>query len=93
MISSRRTGIFASVTIAAAALTILIIAGAQGHQLTLPADVPRADESGRVPINDIDMWYAIFNKRGDDPVLLIHGGLGSADTWGNSFRRSLRLIR
>jgi pimeloyl-ACP methyl ester carboxylesterase len=29
------------------------------------------------------MWYAIFNKSGGNPVLLIHGGLVNADTWGN----------
>ncbi|HEY0686270.1 MAG TPA: alpha/beta hydrolase [Steroidobacter sp.] len=52
-------------------------------QLTFPADLPRADESGRVRVSDIDMWYAVFNKGGENPVLLIHGGLGSADNWGN----------
>ena len=35
------------------------------------------------PVDDIQMWYAIFNKGGSNPVLLIHGGLVNADTWGN----------
>jgi pimeloyl-ACP methyl ester carboxylesterase len=48
-----------------------------------PAALPTPDESGLMPIDDIQMWYAIFNKGGGDPVLLIHGGLVNADSWGN----------
>lgn len=79
---------FASAAILAVAATILIAArwnqaSAQGYTtLPMPPDLPRPDESGRVPVNDIEMWYAVFNKNGGDPVLLIHGGLASADSWG-----------
>ena len=51
---------------------------------TLP-DVPamqKADKSGLALVNDIKMYYAIFNDKGKDPVILIHGGLGSSDDWG-----------
>ncbi|MGI9325515.1 MAG: alpha/beta fold hydrolase [Pseudomonadales bacterium] len=51
--------------------------------LPKPAALPLADESGLANIDDIQMWYAIFNKGGGEPVLLVHGGLGSADNWGN----------
>jgi pimeloyl-ACP methyl ester carboxylesterase len=51
--------------------------------LPKPAALPMADESGLAPVDDIQMWYAIFNKSGSNPVLLIHGGLINADTWGN----------
>lgn len=52
---------------------------------TLPESppLPMADESDLAPIDDIQMWYARFNKDGGNPVLLIHGGLETADTWGN----------
>lgn len=44
--------------------------------------MPPADESGLAPVNDIKMYYAIFNNKGQEPVILIHGGLGSSDVWG-----------
>ena len=33
-------------------------------------------------LNDIKMYYAIFNKDGKEPVILLHGGFGSSDDWG-----------
>jgi len=50
---------------------------------TLPdiPPMPKADESGLASINDIRMYYAIFNKEGKDPVLLLHGGMVSSDYW------------
>ncbi len=51
--------------------------------LPKPAAMPMPDESGRAAVDDIQMWYAIFNKGGGSPVLLIHGGLVNADTWGD----------
>ncbi len=41
-----------------------------------------ADDSGLAPVNDIKMYYAIFNKTGKDPVFLLHGGYSNSDTWG-----------
>ena len=29
------------------------------------------------------MYYAIFNKGGGDPILLLHGGLANSDYWGD----------
>lgn len=51
---------------------------------TLPVEpaMPAADQSGLAPVNDIKMYYAIFNKNGKDPVFLLHGGFGSSDAWG-----------
>ena len=51
---------------------------------TLPdaPPMPQADESGLAPVNDIKMYYAIFNKNGKEPVILLHGGFGSSDVWG-----------
>jgi pimeloyl-ACP methyl ester carboxylesterase len=52
---------------------------------TLPdiPPMPKADVSGFAPVNDIKMYYAIFNKDGKDPVLLLHGGLVSSDYWSS----------
>ncbi len=48
-----------------------------------PAALPKADESGLAPINDIQMYYEVYNAAGGNPVLLLHGGLGSTLNWGN----------
>ena len=51
--------------------------------LPSPPPLPVADQSGLAPVDDIRMWYAVFNKGGGNPVLLIHRGLENGDTWGN----------
>jgi len=80
------------VLIAATAAVILVLVGAVPSVTTQtevwktlpePAPLPMADESGLAPVDDIQMWYARFNRGGGNPVLLIHGGLEAADTWGN----------
>ena len=43
--------------------------------------MPTADSSGLAPVNDIKMYYAIFNKGGKEPVILLHGGFVSSDYW------------
>lgn len=50
---------------------------------TLPVAPPMvaADDSGLAPVNDIKMYYAVFNKNGKDPVFLLHGGFSNSDTW------------
>jgi pimeloyl-ACP methyl ester carboxylesterase len=48
-----------------------------------PAPLPKADESGLAPVNDIRMYYEVYNAAGGDPVILLHGGLGSTLNWGN----------
>jgi pimeloyl-ACP methyl ester carboxylesterase len=46
----------------------------------LPA-MPSPDESGLAPVNDIKMYYAIFNKHAAQTVILLHGGFVSSDYW------------
>ena len=58
--------------------------------LPLPAALPLSDESGMAPVDDIKMWYAIYNKGGGNPVLLIHGGTSNAETWGNQVPALMR---
>src|SRR4051794_11474458 len=55
-----------------------------------PASLPKPDQTGWAPINGIRMYYAIFNSAGRDPVLLLHGGMGNADHWGNQVPALMR---
>ena len=48
--------------------------------LPKPPAMPTPVESGMAPVNDIQMYYAVYGE--GEPVLLIHGGLGNADAWG-----------
>jgi pimeloyl-ACP methyl ester carboxylesterase len=52
---------------------------------TIPAvpALPQPDETGRAPVNDISMYYEIWNAQGGDPVILVHGGIGSTMVWAN----------
>jgi pimeloyl-ACP methyl ester carboxylesterase len=47
----------------------------------IPA-MPNSDDNGFAKVNGIKMYYAIYNKSGKNPVILLHGGLGSSDDWG-----------
>ena len=51
---------------------------------TLPEvpPLPPADDSGWARVNDIKMYYAIYNKEGKEPMILLHGGFGSSADWG-----------
>ncbi len=48
-----------------------------------PAELPQANERGSASVNDIQMYYEIWNASGGEPVLLLHGGMGSTLNWGN----------
>jgi pimeloyl-ACP methyl ester carboxylesterase len=65
-----------------AVLLLSVAARAEEIWQTLPQPppMPTPVESGMAPVNDIQMYYAVYGQ--GDPVLLIHGGLGNADVWG-----------
>ncbi|GEP07818.1 alpha/beta fold hydrolase [Methylobacterium oxalidis] len=44
--------------------------------------LPLATVSGRLPVNDIEMWRAELGSPDSKPVLLVHGGLANADYFG-----------
>jgi pimeloyl-ACP methyl ester carboxylesterase len=46
--------------------------------------LPKAAQSGFVPVNGIKVWYAMFGR--GEPVLLLHGGLANANYWGHQVR-------
>ena len=43
--------------------------------------LPKAAHSGYAPVNGIKIWYAVFGH--GQPVILLHGGLGNSNYWGN----------
>ncbi len=63
---------------------LLVTAAAHAEEvwqtLPTPPPMPTPVESGMAPVNDIQMYYAVYGA--GEPVLLIHGGLGNADVWG-----------
>lgn len=44
-------------------------------------ELPEPAISGMAPINDIEMYYAVYGE--GEPLLLLHGGLGNADYFAN----------
>ena len=51
------------------------------QQLPPVPELPKAKKSGYADVNGIKLYYAIYGK--GQPLLLLHGGLGNADYWGN----------
>jgi pimeloyl-ACP methyl ester carboxylesterase len=44
--------------------------------------MPPADESGYVSNGGARLYYAVFHRGAGHPVLLLHGGMSSSDSWG-----------
>ncbi len=69
-------------TLAAVALTspaLPAVADSEPAKATQPA-VSAPDKSGRVAVNGLNYYYEIRGK--GEPLLLLHGGLGSIDMFG-----------
>ena len=66
-----------------AVVTTVAAARAEEVWQTLPPfpPMPAASESGTAPVNDIQMYYAVYGQ--GEPLILLHGGLGHSDVWGN----------
>jgi pimeloyl-ACP methyl ester carboxylesterase len=71
-------------------LTAVIADTHAGSQATVPLWktlpdaplMPKADKTGFASVNDIKMYYAVFNSQGKETVILLHGGFASSDEWG-----------
>ena len=61
--------------------------------MTLPVTpvLPKAEQSGLAPVNGIRIWYAVFGV--GEPVVLLHGGLGNSNYWGNQVPELARHYR
>ena len=69
-----------------ALLTGLAMGGAakaEPQWLTLPSTptLPDSADSGYAPVNGVKIWYAVFGD--GEPLILLHGGLGNSNYWGN----------
>src|SRR6516162_1098193 len=49
-------------------------------QLPPTPELPKPDRTGMAAVNGIKIWYAIFGQ--GEPVVFIHGGMGSSNYWG-----------
>ena len=47
-----------------------------------PPAMPPADKSGFVTHDEARLYYAIFHRGAGRPVILLHGGMASSDSWG-----------
>ena len=73
--------------LAAAVLTIAIA------PLAVAQDAPKPDSSGYVAANGVNYWFEIHGK--GEPLLLLHGGLGSTSMYGpvlSRFAETRRVI-
>ena len=72
---------------AALLAAIALPASAEDRWMTLPPPpaMPAAVSTGMAPVNGIRMYYATYGTAtpGQDPILMIHGGLGHADIWAS----------
>src|SRR5438046_7559024 len=55
-------------------------AGEPWQSLPPTPSLPTPAKSGYAPVNGIRMFYAVFGQ--GLPVLLVHGGLGNSNYWG-----------
>ncbi len=61
---------------------VLSFGGAALAQDSSP-ELPTPVDSGMAPVNDIEMYYATYGDPANEPLLLLHGGLGNADYFVN----------
>ncbi|HEY0629971.1 MAG TPA: alpha/beta fold hydrolase, partial [Sphingomicrobium sp.] len=68
------------ISIALLAGAALLAAPALGQEKASPAAAAQAAKSGRVAVNGVNYYYEIHGS--GEPLLLLHGGLGSIDMFG-----------
>ncbi len=50
------------------------------EQLPPTPELPKPGNTGIVPVNGVKIWYAMYGHGA--PVILLHGGLGNSNYWG-----------
>lgn len=86
----RRSLVWGVLVIVALSLSTAVFAQDDPVQL---GPLPEPVESGMAPVNDIQMYYAIYGE--GEPLILLHGGLGNADYFANqipAFSEQYRVI-
>ncbi|MBZ9935322.1 alpha/beta hydrolase [Mesorhizobium sp. BR1-1-16] len=75
------------ILVSALAMAILAMPMAElGYVGAMPIHqslLPKPDHAGFAAVNGVKIWYGIYNPKGPDPVILLHGGLGSSVDWRN----------
>ena len=77
MIKNAMGIVFAAVAMLAAPATLK---AAEGKAMAKAQTTSAAKKSGHVPVNGVDYYYEIHGE--GEPLLLLHGGLGSIDMFG-----------
>ncbi|MGE0116563.1 MAG: alpha/beta fold hydrolase [Dongiaceae bacterium] len=72
---------FALLAVAAAVMMSSVRAEEAWQTLPPWPPLPPAAETAYAPVNDIEMYYAVYGA--GEPLILLHGGLGHSDVWGN----------
>lgn len=62
---------------------VLILLSSLGVMAQDEVSLPTPTASGMAPVNDIEMYYATYGDPANEPLLLLHGGLGNADYFVN----------
>jgi pimeloyl-ACP methyl ester carboxylesterase len=68
-----------------ASLATPAIVQAEQDKAAVQNPIPKPDKSGRLAVNGIDYYYAVYGK--GEPLLLIHGGLGLIEMFGPNLTR------
>ena len=71
--------------------TTLTVAAATNSISAQGATISKPTKSGRVPANGVDYYYEIHGS--GEPLLLLHGGLGSIDMFGGNVLPALAKTR
>jgi pimeloyl-ACP methyl ester carboxylesterase len=74
-----KKSLFALIPCAALLAAPVAVAAAQAKPAR-QAETPAATSSGRVPVKGVDYYYEVRGQ--GEPLLLLHGGLGSGDMFG-----------
>ncbi len=74
--------IFVTLAMAVVALPVAELGYVGAMPVHMP-QLPKPDHAGFAAVNGVKIWYGIYNPKGADTIILLHGGLGSSVDWRN----------